>query len=71
MADQGASGKFIDLLDIRSKAGHTPFFVAIIRGHLDIAHLLLVDRMSCIDYEDEESDTPLHWAVLLDKPETI
>lgn len=66
-----AALKFRDLLDIRSKAGHTPFFVSIVRGHLEIADLLLADGMSCIDFEDEESDTPLHWAVILNKPDTV
>ncbi len=68
---EDASGKFSELLDIRSKSGHTPFFVAIIRGHLEIADILLTDKMSSIDYEDEENDTPLHWAVILDKPDSI
>jgi len=62
---------FAEMLDIRSKAGHTPFFTAIIRGHLEIAEMLLDAEMSCIDIEDEESDTPLHWAVILEKPETL
>lgn len=30
-----------ELLDIPNKAGHTPFFMAILRGHLEIAEMLL------------------------------
>jgi ankyrin repeat protein len=33
--------------------------------------MLLKDKMSSIDYEDEENDTPLHWAVILDKPDSV
>jgi len=38
-----------EMLDIKSKAGHTPFFTAVIRGHLEIADLLLETKMSSID----------------------
>jgi len=27
--------------------------------------------MSSIDYKDYEDDSPLHWAVVLDKPNTV
>ena len=27
--------------------------------------------MSCIDYKDYEDDSPLHWAVVLDQPESV
>lgn len=69
--DDVQAARCAELLDIRSKAGHTPFFVAMVRGHLEIATLLLKDKMSSIDYEDEENDTPLHWAVILDKPDSV
>jgi ankyrin repeat protein len=39
--EMAQSGRFKDLLDIRTKAGHTPFFTAIIRGNLEIADILL------------------------------
>lgn len=50
---------------VEDKAGHTPFFVAVMKGFLDIAELLIENEMSDINSKDEESDTPLHWAVLL------
>lgn len=45
--------------------------MAIVRGHLEIAELLLKDGMSRIDHKDVEDDTPLHWAVMMNKPETV
>lgn len=46
-------------------AGHSPFTVAVMKGFLSLATLLLEDGMSDIDIRDYEGDTPLHWAVLL------
>ena len=46
-------------------AGHSPFTVAVMKGFLSLATLLLEDDMSDIDFRDDEGDTPLHWAVLL------
>jgi len=54
-----------------NKAGHTPFFMAIIRGHLEVALMLLEDEMSSLDYKDYEDDSPLHWAVVLDQPDSV
>lgn len=48
------------------KARHTPFCVAVIKGFITIAELMLQDEMSDINFRDYEGDTPLHWAVLLD-----
>ena len=51
--------------------GHTPFFVAVVKGHLEMAELLLSDEMSDLDHQDEMEDTPLHWAVLLNNPSIV
>ena len=53
------------LKELKDFAGHSPFFVAIIKGYLDIAQQLLSNDMSDINEKDDEEDTPLHWAVLL------
>ena len=45
--------------------------MAVIRGHLEVAEMLLHDEMSLIDYKDYEDDSPLHWAVVLDQPDTV
>lgn len=39
--------------------------MAVVRGHLEVAQMLLQDEMSDIDYKDFEDDSPLHWAVVL------
>ena len=36
------------------------------KGFKSIAALLLEEKMSDIDIKDDEGDTPLHWAILLD-----
>lgn len=50
---------------------HTPFFVAVIKGHLEMAEVLLTDEMSNVDHTDEMDDTPLHWAILLNNPRIV
>ena len=40
------------ILDIEDSSGHTPFFVAIMKGHLEMAELLLVDKMSNVNHMD-------------------
>ena len=42
-----------------------------IKGHLEMAELLLNDEMSDIDHIDEMDDTPLHWAILLNNPRIV
>ena len=59
------------LKELKDIAGHSPFFVAIIKGHLEIAEQLLMDEMSDINEEDDELDTPLHWAVLLGNAQAV
>jgi len=54
------------MLDLPNVCGHTPFFVAIVKGHLKIAQMLLADSMSSVNSQDTQDDTPLHWAVILD-----
>ena len=51
---------------VTDEASHSPFTVAVMKGFIDIAALLLKEEMSDIDFRDDESDSPLHWAVLLD-----
>jgi hypothetical protein len=43
----------VELLDIKNRCGHTPFFTAIIKGHLVLAEMLLQHRMSSINVKDE------------------
>ena len=43
---------YSQLLDIPNKVQHTPLFMAIIRGHLEIAQMLLDNDMSSIDCKD-------------------
>ena len=38
---------------------------------MEIAEILLRNGMSQIDHQDVEGDTPLHWAVTLNKPDTV
>ena len=45
--------------------------MAILRGHLEIAEMLLQEEMSSIDYKHYDDDSPLHWAVVLDQPDTV
>jgi ankyrin repeat protein len=40
------------LLDLRNVNYHTPFFISIIKGFLDIAELLLQNGLSSIDVKD-------------------
>jgi ankyrin repeat protein len=54
-----------EILDLPNRVGHTPFTVAVIKGYLKIAKLLLYLNMSDIDYKDKQEDTPLHWAIIL------
>ena len=39
--------------------------VAVIKGYIEIAELLLQNKMSDINISDDDGDSPLHWAVLL------
>ena len=67
--DAGAldkTSRYKGVLDKENACGHTPFFVAVIKGHLEMAELLLIDEISDIDHTDEMDDTPLHWAILGD-----
>lgn len=59
------------ILDEVNVCGQTPFFVAVIKGHLQMAQLLLRDQMSDINHKDEMDDTPLHWAVILNEPRIV
>ena len=59
------------ILDKEDACGHTPFFVAVIKGHLEMAELLLADEMSDVDHPDGMEDTPLHWAILLNSPRMV
>ena len=67
-----SSNSYKGILDKQENAcGHTPFFVAVSKGHLEIAELLLIDEMSDINHTDEMDDTPLHWAILLNNPKIV
>ena len=44
--------RFKHMLDLENSAIHTPFFVSIIKGYLEMAELLLVDEMSNINHKD-------------------
>ena len=65
------SNIFKGVLDQENVCGHTPFFVAVVKGHLEMAELLLCDEMSDLNHQDEMEDTPLHWAVLLNNPPIV
>lgn len=45
--------------------------VASIKGHLDIAELLLENNNSNINVKDIELDTALHWAVILNNTKAV
>ena len=45
--------------------------MAVIKGHLEMAELLLLDDMSNINHPDEMDDTALHWAILLNNPRMV
>jgi ankyrin repeat protein len=59
------------ILDHVNSQGFTPFFFAVINDYLDIAAMLLHDNMSNINHTDSFGDTALHWAVMLDRPNTV
>ena len=43
---------YAGILDIENHNQQTPFFVAIIKGFLDIAELMAVDQMSSVEARD-------------------
>jgi len=51
-------------LSSKNMNDHSPFFLAVIKGHLDVAELLLKNDPGVIETRDREEDTPLHWAVM-------
>ena len=65
------SNIYKDVLNFYDSCGHTPFFIAILKGYKQMAELLLEDEMSDVNYPDEMEDTPLHWAVILDRPDIV
>lgn len=58
-------------LDIPNSCDHTPFFVAICKGYLELAEILLENEMSSVNYKDSEGDTALHWAVILGNSDAV
>ena len=44
--------KYRGILDLENSNQQTPFFVAVIKGFLDIAELLVADRMSSVEAKD-------------------
>jgi len=61
----------VELLKQENRCGHTPFFVAIVKGHLILAEMLLQHRMSDINHQDEQDDSPLHWAIILQNTSAV
>ena len=59
------------MLDLENSARHSPFFVSIIKGFLEMAELLLVDEMSNINIKDSKDDTALHWACILGNEQAV
>ncbi|CDW75543.1 serine threonine-protein phosphatase 6 regulatory ankyrin repeat subunit a-like [Stylonychia lemnae] len=59
------------ILDLENNNQHTPFFVAITKGYLDVAEILLENGLSSIDVKDMAGDTPLHWGVILGNIKTV
>ena len=58
-------------MNLKNSNWHTPFFVAVIKGFLDVADLLLENNLSSIDVKDYDGDSPLHWAVMLGNMKTV
>lgn len=50
--NHSVSEKYRGILDIENHNQQTPFFVAVIKGFLDIASILAVDSMSSVDAKD-------------------
>jgi len=48
---------------------HTPLFVAVVKGFLDVADAL--EGLSSLDVKDMAGDTPLHWAVMLGNAKSV
>jgi ankyrin repeat protein len=57
---------FEKMLDLPNVCGHTPFFVSVVKNHLQMAEMLLKEHMSSVNCSDQQDDSPLHWAVILE-----
>lgn len=62
---ENAQDHLRNILDLENSNQHTPLFVAMVKGFLDIAELLAENGLSSLDVKDMAGDTPLHWAVML------